>query len=160
MTKDSVNAELGNRYASLHHVVKTLQSYLPNYGIDYYQPVQTWIENGRVYISVSTIACDLEGNVIDQIVLHAAVPDDAPNIIHWMASAITYFRRLGLIYLFGLVPQDDDGNAASTRPVTRPITPNQIALLERLAKEGKVEKRDFTKLTMEEASTIITEALR
>ena len=57
-------------------------------------------------------------------------------------SALTYARRYSLQTAFGVAPEDDDGNAASTQKheaAPSVITAAQLAELQKLASEAKTD---------------------
>lgn len=112
--KDSINSYFeGHRYASLQKVMEVVRPVLQ--------------VNGLV---ISQVLDNADGApALRTILMHASSGDRLEGTCPFpenlnaqqMGSAVTYFRRYGLLAVLGLVPDDDDdGNLASQAPAQAP----------------------------------------
>jgi hypothetical protein len=68
---------------------------------------------------LETVFLHESGEALEGGMLHVpATKHDA----HGYGSALTYARRYSLMAACGIAPEDDDGNAASGKPETKPTT--------------------------------------
>ncbi len=107
--KNATNPAFRSKYADLSSVIETITEPLHNNGLTFYQNMivdssgpqlvthLVHIESGESIDSWSPIVCK--------------DPQDPQKV----GGAITYMRRYALLALLGLSPEDDDGNAASSR---------------------------------------------
>ena len=108
------NPHFGNRYADLPEVLRVVNEALEP-GEEIYQTVHV-TEAGFVFHTA--LLCDGE----------TVLQNDIPFIIgkqdpQGLGSAITYYRRYGLVLLFNLVAEDDDDGNAATPPKPKKSKP-------------------------------------
>ena len=103
--KDSVNPHFKSRYADLAAVWDAVQQPLADNDLAVIQDVST-DENG---VQVTTRIFHSSEQWIECGPI--TIPVDKRNA-HGVASACTYGRRYGLSATFGVITEDDDGNAA------------------------------------------------
>lgn len=104
--KDAENPFHKSRYAQLDQVWDACKEVAQKYGLLILQHVSK-DEGG---LSVSTRVVHLES---EEWIEHTLPCGLDKNTAQAVGSAITYLRRYGLQPLFGVCPEDDDGNAAS-----------------------------------------------
>lgn len=111
--KDSTNPHYKNKYASIESVLDTIEKPLLDAGLGFIQCVED--------LNLITTIYDTESDNI----LTSKIPLILnKNDMQQLGSAITYARRYGLVSMFGLEQEDDDGNLASgnnQKPVQKPI---------------------------------------
>lgn len=113
--KTSTNPHFKSKYADLAACVEAVIDALNNNNIALMQ--KTYECNDGVM--VETIFIHESGETIECGKLHVpASKHDAQGY----GSALTYARRYSLLAATGLAPEDDDGNAASRRPETKPTS--------------------------------------
>lgn len=85
------------------------------------------LHQNNIALVQKTLPCD-SGVAVETIFLHASGETMSSGILHVPASkndpqgygsALTYARRYSLMSACGIAPEDDDGNAASAKPVPR-----------------------------------------
>lgn len=111
--KDSTNPHFKNKYASIESVLDTIEQPLLDAGLGFIQCVED--------LNLITTIYDTESDI--------TISSKVPLILNkqdmqQLGSAITYARRYGLVSMFGLEQEDDDGNLASgnnQKPVQKPI---------------------------------------
>lgn len=111
--KTSANPHFKSRYADLSACVEAVIDALNNHGIGLIQrtlPDETGV-------TVETMFVHESGEQMDGGRLHVPAAKHDPQ---GYGSALTYCRRYSLMAACGIAPEDDDGNAASTRPAPRP----------------------------------------
>jgi len=117
--KDSTNPHYKNRYASIESVLDTIEKPLLDAGLGFIQCVED--------LNLITTIYDTESDNI----LTSKIPLILnKNDMQQLGSAITYARRYGLVSMFGLEQEDDDGNLASgnnQKPVQKPTVQQQKA---------------------------------
>ena len=117
--KDSTNPHYKNKYASNESVLDTIEKPLLDAGLGFIQCVED--------LNLITTIYDTESDNI----LTSKIPLILnKNDMQQLGSAITYARRYGLVSMFGLEQEDDDGNLASEnnqKPVQKPIVQQQKA---------------------------------
>jgi hypothetical protein len=107
-------------YADLATILAAVRKPLADNALALLQPVHV---NGRS-VSVTTIVAHGSGQwVADELTMPIGDPSDARSV----ASAITYSRRYALLSLLALAPaeEDDDADAATTRPAPPPARPTR-----------------------------------
>lgn len=122
-TKDKLNPHFKSKYADLASVAEAIAHPLAEFGLSYVQ-----VSHDRESAAaIETIILHTSGEWLGCGVVSVPVSkQDAQGF----GSALTYARRYSLSAAFGVVPEDDDGNAAAkARPVvssaTRPGDGNQ-----------------------------------
>ena len=106
--KTSTNPHFKSRYVDLAGCVEAVIDALNTHGIALIQKTHD-CENG---VKVETIFMHETGEQISGGLIH--VPADRQNPQGY-GSALTYARRYSLMASCGIAPEDDDGNAASTK---------------------------------------------
>ncbi len=107
--KDKTNPAFRSRYADLAAVVEAIQAVAPPNGLSYVQsPVNA--PDGQPSVGIETMLMHSSGEWIlfDPFLLPMSKVDAQGG-----GSAVTYARRYALSSVFGVAPEDDDGNAAS-----------------------------------------------
>lgn len=107
-TKDSTNPFLKNKYASLGSVIEVCKSALLERGIIVSQECSM---NGNNVLDVHTHLIHESGEELvfnTSVVLKELTPQGT-------MGGFTYGRRYGLLAIFNLAAEDDDGNEASGR---------------------------------------------
>lgn len=107
--KDKTNPAFRSRYADLGACVDAVLDALNANGIALVQR-QHPHEGG---VCVETIFLHESGEQISAGLLHVPAVKQDPQ---GYGSALTYARRYSLMAACGIAPEDDDGNAASSRP--------------------------------------------
>lgn len=129
--KTATNPHFKSRYADLATCVEAVLDALNNHGIGLMQ--RTYPDDSGV--TVETVFIHESGESIDGGKLHVPAAKNDPQ---GYGSALSYARRYSLMAACGIAPEDDDGNAASTRPAAPkpaakpkeaplPVTPEMIA---------------------------------
>lgn len=108
------NPHFRSRYADLASVWDAIREPLTSNGIAVLQLPATVDHRGETVV-VTTILAHRSGEWISSELAMRPVKSDPQGI----GSCLTYARRYALAAIAGVAPDDDDGNAASDRPVTR-----------------------------------------
>lgn len=142
IVKDSVNPHYKAHYASLETITETVRPLLTAEGIALIQGgTSVTDEAGNVKaVTVETMLLHSSGEWISNAVTMPLEKANAQGV----GSAITYGRRYGLSALLSLTTdEDDDGQAASTKPAAKAApkpatipkaTAEQVAKIRELAK--------------------------
>jgi hypothetical protein len=114
VAKDATNPAFRNKYATLDAIMEQVRPVLAAHGLCVVQGVtHPETVDGRVIgLSVETRLLHLSGEWVSTVVTLPVEKATAQGA----GSAISYGRRYGLSAILGLTAEDDDGNAASTRP--------------------------------------------
>jgi hypothetical protein len=104
--KDKNNPAFKSKYADLSSVTEAIDSAIPAQGLSYVQ-VSHDRENAA---AIETIILHSSGEWMSCGVVSVPV---TKHDAHGFGSALTYARRYSLSAGFGVVPEDDDGNAAA-----------------------------------------------
>ena len=143
--KDANNPFHKSKYATIESVLETIEDALSDAGLGFYQSVND--------MNLKTVVYDEETN--------ETIESNVPLIIskqdmQQLGSAITYARRYGLVSMFGLEQEDDDGNMTlQNKPQTQQQygkqsnEPKEYISLEQakgLANYLKEENQDLTNL--------------
>lgn len=116
--KDASNPFYKSKYATLESVINTIEEPLNKIGIGYIQ-VMVKREGSDC---LATLVYDVD-NTTDK--LESSVPLLLEKLdMQKLGSAITYARRYGLVSIFGLEQEDDDGNGAVRKPNNQ--APNNV----------------------------------
>lgn len=108
--KTSTNPHFKSKYVGLDGCVEAVIDALNNNGI-YLMQKSHDCENG---VKIETILLHESGEEYSGGILHVpASKQDAQGY----GSALTYARRYSLMATCGIAPEDDDGNAASKKPL-------------------------------------------
>ena len=108
--KSSTNPHFRSKYADLSACIEAVIDALNNNGIAMMQHCCE-SETGVV---VETVFIHESGEVLSNGKLHVPAAKQDPQ---GYGSALTYARRYSLMAACGIAPEDDDGNAASRKPV-------------------------------------------
>ena len=136
--KDSINPHFKNRYADLASVWDACREALTTNGLSVVQSAENCESAGY---GVTTMLLHTSGQWMRGTLYLKPIKDDAQGA----GSALTYARRYALSSMIGIAPEDDDANAASEKPSSKPVsvatTPPKgyadwVADLEAVADEG------------------------
>lgn len=131
--KDSTNPHYKNKYASIESVIDTIEKPLLDAGLGFIQCVED--------LNLITTIYDTESDNI----LTSKIPLILnKNDMQQLGSAITYARRYGLVSMFGLEQEDDDGNLASGNN-QKPIHQPQQEVKEFISKEQATSLNEYAK---------------
>jgi hypothetical protein len=127
LTKDSKNPHFKSSYASLAAVVDVLRQPLADNGIVYIESPVPELEPGRIAIDL-TIYHAASG---ESVTYRSPVMVTQQMTPQGIGSTLTYARRYQLMTVFGLAPEDDDGNEGAKAQTPRqqpqrqapPVTP-------------------------------------
>jgi hypothetical protein len=109
--KTSQNPHFKSRYADLSACVEAVIEALNANGIALIQRTLP-CESG---VTVETVFLHTSGETLSSGPLHVPASKADPQ---GYGSALTYARRYSLMAACGIAPEDDDGNAAASKPVT------------------------------------------
>lgn len=115
-SKASTNPHFKSKYADLASVWDACRGPLSKHGLSVLQPVSA----DGPSVTVTTILAHSSGEWISEALTMTA----QQNTPQGVGSTITYGRRYGLSSMVGIAPDDDDGNAASGRPVAEVRVPD------------------------------------
>ena len=113
-TKDSANPFFKSRYADLESVWDSCRSLLAENGLAVMQFPGEYFDGT---MSLTTVLSHSSGEWISKEMSLPVTKPDAQGA----GSALTYMRRYALAAVVGVVQADDDGNAASNKPVNQPV---------------------------------------
>lgn len=132
--KDSTNPHFKNKYATIESVLETIENPLSECGLGFYQSVKD--------MTLETVVYDFEtGETLVSVVPLIMTKQDMQQL----GSAITYARRYGLVSMFGLEQEDDDGNLAA-RPVQKQTPPVKNYTLDEVRSLAKIKEIDESKI--------------
>jgi hypothetical protein len=115
IVKGQENDFFHSKYASLSDVMDAIEPILRDHELAVRQSVQFDTADGMVFDVLETCLFHISGEyVITRMRLLLAKPDPQAQ-----GSAITYARRYSYMTILGLVAEDDDGNAASSRSTAK-----------------------------------------
>jgi hypothetical protein len=124
-TKDSANPFFKSRYADLESVWDSCRSLLAENGLAVMQFPGEYFDGT---MSLTTVLSHSSGEWISKEMSLPVGKPDREGVVRVDAqaagSAISYMRRYSLASVIGIVStnqEDDDGNAASNKPVNQPI---------------------------------------
>lgn len=113
--KDKKNPFFNSSYADINVIIKVLKPILIAEKLYFTQPI---IKN-KVYTIIHDAESDAEYPAKDEregIEIQSIKPQER-------GSEITFYRRYGLVSLFGLEAEDDDANQAVSRKPNKTIKP-------------------------------------
>lgn len=110
--KNAANPHFKNKFADLGQVMDCIETPLANHGLI----VTQTLADPAPGVLVTTLWHVESGQHLTSSLPLLPVKSDPQA----QGSAITYARRYALKAMFGMVDVDDDGNAASARPVSKP----------------------------------------
>lgn len=114
--KDKKNPFFNSSYADINVIIKVLKPILIAEKLYFTQP----IINNKVYTIIHDSESEAEYPAKDEregIEIVSTKPQER-------GSEITFYRRYGLVSLFGLEAEDDDANTTVSRQTIKPIKPN------------------------------------
>lgn len=107
--KDRTNPAYKSKYADLGACLEAVDDALLANGIALYQ--ETSLDDSGV--TVETVLLHESGESLRSGKLHVPASKQDPQ---GYGSALTYARRYSLMAACGIAPEDDDGNAATSKP--------------------------------------------
>lgn len=151
-TKKNLAFGANSKYADLASVFEAIDDAVNAAGIVVLQPYRYEAgPDGKTVLMLYTCVAHAESGEA----LVSFAPITVANLVdvQKVGSYMTYFRRYMLLAMFGLAPEDDDGNAASgvgnapaspSRPAPKPaaLGPNKTALKSLLHDKGAKSKAD------------------
>jgi hypothetical protein len=108
--KDKKNPHFKNDYADLSSVWDACREALTCNGLSVAQSAESSGDGGY---GVTTMLLHVSGQWLTGTLYLRPTKDDPQGA----GSALTYARRYGLAAMVGVAPADDDGNAASAKPI-------------------------------------------
>jgi hypothetical protein len=150
--KSSSNPHFKSRYADLSACVEAVVDSLNENGIMLMQPTHE-CDHG---VTVETLFIHESGETFSAGRLHVPASKQDPQ---GYGSALTYARRYSLMSACGIAPEDDDGNAASGKPVAKKqekapvISEEQVATIEALIEEVNADKKELLSWVERNANT-------
>lgn len=111
--KTSTNPHFKNRYVDLAGCLEAVNDALLAHGIAVYQETFD-VQDG---VTVETCFLHESGETLRMGRLHVPALKHDPQ---GYGSALTYARRYSLMAACGIAAEDDDGNAASKKPIPKP----------------------------------------
>jgi hypothetical protein len=121
--KSSTNPHFKSKYADLSACVEAVIEGLNEAGIAMIQRTSEDI-NG---VTVETVFIHESGEMLECGKLHVPASKQDPQ---GYGSALTYARRYSLMAACGIAPEDDDGNAATRKPIPTPDITDHLAAIE------------------------------
>lgn len=112
LIKDSTNPHFKSKYATLFSVLDTASQALLDNGIVCNQTV-TIANSCMIIVTELTAVMGIKDEEIGGVVYKSSFPIPSNMKSQEMGSWITYLRRYVLMPIFGIAPEDDDGNASS-----------------------------------------------
>lgn len=128
--KTNTNPHFKSKYADLSACVEAVIDALHANGIAMIQGTH----EDATGVTVETLFIHESGEQLSSGKLHVPAAKQDPQ---GYGSALTYARRYSLMAACGIAPEDDDGNAASRKPVQK-LTDEQVSEITQL-----LEGRDF-----------------
>ena len=108
--KTNTNPHFKSRYVGLDGCIEAVLDALNANGIGLLQPTHECSDG----VTVETLFVHTSGESMSGGKLHVPAAKNDPQ---GYGSALTYARRYSLMAACGIAPEDDDGNAASRKPV-------------------------------------------
>lgn len=140
--KDASNPFHKSKYSTIESVLDTIEKPLEDVGLGFYQSVEERVLKTVIYDTDS-------GEKLESHIPLILAKEDMQQL----GSAITYARRYGLVSMFGLEQEDDDGNKASgydkpktTQQVPKTqakLSPQQVTELETLLHQTGLNREDY-----------------
>lgn len=146
LIRNAENPHRNSKYADLAACVDAVIKALNDNGIALIQRLHT-AENG---VAVETMFIHQSGETISAGIFTIPSAKMDPQ---GYGSALTYARRYSLMAACGIAPEDDDGNAASSRQEVSP--PRSMEELKELIRQaGENWKTVYAEMTSEEQKLI------
>jgi hypothetical protein len=131
--KSSTNPHFKSRYADLSACVEAVIEGLNEAGIALIQRTSEDL-NG---VTVETVFIHESGEMLECGKLHVPASKQDPQ---GYGSALTYARRYSLMAACGIAPEDDDGNAATRKPIPTPDITDHLAAIEASGNSDELAK--------------------
>ena len=131
--KSSTNPHFKSRYADLSACVEAVIEGLNEAGIALIQRTSEDL-NG---VTVETVFIHESGEMLECGKLHVPASKQDPQ---GYGSALTYARRYSLMAACGIAPEDDDGNAATRKPIPTPDITDHLAAIEASVNSDELAK--------------------
>jgi hypothetical protein len=131
--KSSTNPHFKSKYADLSACVEAVIEGLNEAGIAMIQRTSEDM-NG---VTVETVFIHESGEMLECGKLHVPASKQDPQ---GYGSALTYARRYSLMAACGIAPEDDDGNAATRKPIPTPDITDHLAAIEASGNSDELAK--------------------
>ena len=131
--KDANNPFHKSKYSTIESVLNTIEEPLSEVKLGFYQ----YVDNNEL-VTVVYDEDDSDTTLTSRVPLILSKQD-----MQQLGSAITYARRYGLVSMFGLEQEDDDGNRASG--YKKPQQQTAAAPKEFISKEQAKSLNDYAK---------------
>jgi hypothetical protein len=131
--KDSVNPFFKSNYADLTSCWESIRKPLTDNGLSIVQNGEQGIDGA----AITTTLLHTSGQWISGTISGNPSKNDPQGV----GSAITYFRRYGLMAIVGLCPEDDDGNSASQSEAKSLTVDELIAKMKTATNVNELENR-------------------
>lgn len=153
VVKNKKNAAFGgaSKYADLASVLEAIDTAAQDAGLVILQPYRYEAgPDGKPCLMLYT--CIAHADSGEALVSYAPIAVASLADAQKVGSYMTYLRRYTLLAMFGLAPEDDDGNAASGKVAPSPknngavLSPHKENLKQVLKAKGAADKATVTKL--------------
>ena len=131
--KSSTNPHFKSRYADLSACVEAVIEGLNGAGIALVQRTS----EDTTGVTVETVFIHESGELLECGKLHVPASKQDPQ---GYGSALTYARRYSLMAACGIAPEDDDGNAATRKPIPTPDITDHLAAIETSGSSDELAK--------------------
>jgi hypothetical protein len=131
--KSSLNPHFKSRYADLSACVEAVIEGLNGAGIALIQRTS----EDATGVTVETVFLHESGEMLECGKLHVPASKQDPQ---GYGSALTYARRYSLMAACGIAPEDDDGNAATRKPIPTPDITDHLAAIETSGSSDELAK--------------------
>ena len=131
--KSSLNPHFKSRYADLSACVEAVIEGLNGAGIALIQRTS----EDATGVTVETVFLHESGEMLECGKLHVPASKQDPQ---GYGSALTYARRYSLMAACGIAPEDDDGHAATRKPIPTPDITDHLAAIETSGSSDELAK--------------------
>ena len=131
--KSSLNPHFKSRYADLSACVEAVIEGLNGAGIALVQRTSEDLTG----VTIETVFLHESGEMLECGKLHVPASKQDPQ---GYGSALTYARRYSLMAACGIAPEDDDGNAATRKPIPTPDITDHLAAIETSGSSDELAK--------------------
>jgi hypothetical protein len=131
--KSSLNPHFKSRYADLSACVEAVIEGLNGAGIALIQRTSEDLTG----VTIETVFLHESGEMLECGKLHVPASKQDPQ---GYGSALTYARRYSLMAACGIAPEDDDGNAATRKPIPTPDITDHLAAIETSGSSDELAK--------------------
>lgn len=135
------NTFLGNKYADLSDVLKTVRPLLAKHGLSVAQVPISPSQPG--HCAIETVLMHKSGQWMSGPLEMPALPGKGMSVAQGMGSTITYCRRYALASMIGVTQTDDDGAGTKREEEIEMIDSVQVDTLKQLIEQTKTETAKF-----------------